>query len=358
MAKAKKLPSVSWRVRIKNVNTPESPWKSFTAPTAAEAEFLAAQYLRDRKEMAKPENKTVGECMDAYVDGRSNILSPSTISLYKLLRRTAYPSIVDVKIGKITQPMIQSAINEYAGDHAYKTVKNAEAFLRTVLTEYLPNFKYKVNMPMKERKEIIIPTTEEVNEIIEASKGTDLYLPILFGALLRMRRSEVCALTWDDIDLKNKTVRVDEALVLDEYNAFVRKKTKTTNSKRTLALPQQIIDALPQPPDPIISLTPKDVSRKFGRLAESKGYKFTFHALRHYNASVMLKLDIPDKYAMERMGHASSQMLKRVYQHTFDDEQKAVSAKMQKFIDSEIKIKKEGGNNGKRKAKGVPRTHS
>ena len=50
--------------------------------------------------------------MDAYVDGRSNILSPSTISLYKLLRRTAYPSIVDVKIGKITQPMIQSSINE------------------------------------------------------------------------------------------------------------------------------------------------------------------------------------------------------------------------------------------------------
>lgn len=358
MAKAKKLPSGSWRVKIKDASDTANPWKSFTAPTAAEAEFLAAQYLRDRKEMAKPENKTVGECMDAYVDGRSNILSPSTISLYRLLRRTAYPSIVDVKIGKITQPMIQSAINEYAGGHAYKTVKNAEAFLRTVLTEYLPDFKYKVNMPMKERKEIVIPTTEEVNEIIEASKGTDLYLPILFGALLGMRRSEVCALTWDDIDLKNKTVRVDEALVLDEYNAFVRKKTKTTNSKRILTLPQQIIDALPQPPDPIIPLTPKDVSRKFGRLAESKGYKFTFHALRHYNASVMLKLDIPDKYAMERMGHASSQMLKRVYQHTFDDEQKAVSAKMQKFIDSEIKIKKEGGNNGKRKAKGVPRTHS
>lgn len=338
MAKAKKLPSGSWRVRIKDTSNTVSPWKSFTASTAAEAEFLAAQYLYERKEKAKPENKTVGECMDAYIDGRSNILSPSTISLYRLLRRTAYPDVIEMKVGKITQSAIQGAINKYAGGHAYKTVKNAEAFLHVVLAEYRPDLHYKVNMPMKERKEIVIPTTDEVNDIIKLSKGTDLYLPILFGALLGMRRSEVCALTWDDIDLKNKTVRVDEALVLDEYNSFVRKKTKTTNSKRTLALPQQIIDAMPEPPSPIISLTPKDISRKFGRLVMTRGYKFTFHGLRHYNASVMLKLGIPDKYAMERMGHASNQMLKRVYQHTFENEQKASSEKVQSFIDQEIRV--------------------
>ncbi len=347
MAKAKKLPSGSWRVRIKDTSDTASPWKSFTASTAAEAEFLAAQYLYERKEKVKPENKTVGECMDAYIDGRSNILSPSTISLYRLLRRTAYPDVIEMKVGKITQSEIQSTINKYAGGHAYKTIKNAEAFLHVVLAEYRPDFYYKVNMPMKERKEIVIPTTDEVNEVIKASVGTDLYLPILFGALLGMRRSEVCALTWDDIDLKNKTVRVDEALVLDEYNAFVRKKTKTTNSKRTLTLPQQIIDALPSPPENIIALTPKDISRKFGRLAASKGYKFTFHGLRHYNASVMLKLAIPDKYAMERMGHASNQMLKRVYQHTFDDEQRVASEKMQAFINQEIKTSVRGNNDGK-----------
>lgn len=61
----------------------------------------------------------------------------------------------------------------------------------------------------------------------------------------------------------------------------------------------------------------------------------------------MLKLAIPDKYAMERMGHASNQMLKRVYQHTFDDEQRVASEKMQAFINQEIKTSVRGNNDGK-----------
>lgn len=108
----------------------------------------------------------------------------------------------------------------------------------------MPDFKFKVNLPQKERKEIVIPTTAQVNHIIEESKGTNLYLPILLAAMLGMRRSEVCALTWDDIDLERKTILIDEALVLDEYNTFVRKKTKMTNSKRVLDIPPQILEAL------------------------------------------------------------------------------------------------------------------
>ena len=45
----------------------------------------------------------------------------------------------------------------------------------------------------------------------------------------------------------------------------------------------------------------------------------------HTNASVMLALGVPDKYAMERMGHATNNMLKTVYQHTMRDKQDQVS---------------------------------
>ena len=46
----------------------------------------------------------------------------------------------------------------------------------------------------------------------------------------------------------------------------------------------------------------------------------TFHQLRHMNASVMLKLNVPEKYAMERGGWATPHTMKKVYQHTFSAE--------------------------------------
>ena len=48
----------------------------------------------------------------------------------------------------------------------------------------------------------------------------------------------------------------------------------------------------------------------------------TFHDLRHLNASVMLMLGVPDKYAMERGGWSTTSTLKNVYQETFSDERR------------------------------------
>ena len=59
--------------------------------------------------------------------------------------------------------------------------------------------------------------------------------------------------------------------------------------------------------------------------------------LAHANASAMLKLNIPDKYAMERMGHSTPNMLKQVYQHIFRDEQTKVANKMNDYFNDILK---------------------
>ena len=151
MATARQLPSGTWRVRIRDNDDPAHPWKSFTAATPDEAEFLAAQYKFLKKKNARPEMRTLGACMDDYIDNRSNILSPSTIALYRLIRRTAFPNLVKFPVGKITPKMIQAAVNEYSANRSYKTVSNAVGFLKVVLGEVMPDFKFKVNLPQKER---------------------------------------------------------------------------------------------------------------------------------------------------------------------------------------------------------------
>ena len=84
--------------------------------------------------------------------------------------------------------------------------------------------------------------------------------------------------------------------------------------------------------DYVINDSPDALDSLYKRLAVKHNFKYNYHALRHYFASVMLKLGIPDKYAKERMGHATDNMLKTVYQHIFADKQAEFSNKLNDFF--------------------------
>ena len=72
-------------------------------------------------------------------------------------------------------------------------------------------------------------------------------------------------------------------------------------------------------------------------MLEEKGYNMHFHELRHLNASVMLMLGVPDKYAMERGGWSTDHVLKTVYQQTFSDERKRVDSMIDDYFDGIIR---------------------
>lgn len=111
MAKAHQLPSGAWRVRIRDNDDPNHPWKSFTAETAKQAELKALEYQLFHKEKRKTANMTVGEAIDSYIDARTNVLSPSTIAGYRCLRRNAYKDIENKRLSALKSPDIQNAIN-------------------------------------------------------------------------------------------------------------------------------------------------------------------------------------------------------------------------------------------------------
>lgn len=61
-----------------------------------------------------------------------------------------------------------------------------------------------------------------------------------------------------------------------------------------------------------------------------------FVCFRHLNASVMLSLGVPDKYAMERGGWATNSTLKNVYQHTFSEERKQVDEMIDRYFEEAL----------------------
>ena len=308
------------------------------------AEYRAKEFLIEREHSAKPENKTLGEMADRYIDSQSEILSPSTVRGYRSIRQNAFASITNMRVGLLTKELYQNAVNEYAKGRSPKTVLSAHAFFNKVLNENNITVGNGAKLPTKAKKEIQIPSTEEMIEFLKGIKGTRLYLYCLFSVCLGLRKSETIALEWTDINLEEKTVVIDKARVRDEVGSYVQKPPKTFSGTRTLHMPQLLIDALKTEENQtgvIFKDSPKALESLYQRQKTRLGFPYNFHALRHYYASVMLLSGLPNRYARERMGHATEDMLVNVYQHTFRSEQEKHDSLLDRFFTENLVIDSE-----------------
>ena len=105
-----------------------------------------------------------------------------------------------------------------------------------------------VRPPRIERAELTIPQPDEVRAILTASDGTWLHLPILLAATTGMRRGEVFALRWRDVDLDAGLIRVTGSLQRVGGKQKVVE-PKTSRSRRTVALPGAVVTGSRCPPE-------------------------------------------------------------------------------------------------------------
>jgi integrase len=99
----------------------------------------------------------------------------------------------------------------------------------------------------------------------------------------------------------------------------------------------KIIDSINESyEDFIVPVSRKIVYDRFKKLIKKNDIDMTFHDLRHLNASIMLMLGVPDKYAMERGGWSTDSVLKSVYQQTFSSERKKIDSMIDSYFNSII----------------------
>lgn len=328
MPNAKKLPSGSWRVRVEDGSGPDGKrrWKSFTAATKKAAELAAAEYAVKRKAAQDPGNLTAREAVERYIDSRENLLSPSTVLGYRRQAKVMFPALMPVRLRALTPGMIQAAVNSEAKSVSPKTIRNRYALLCSALKAY-SDIAPAAYLPPKAKTEITIPTDAQVRALLDVAHGTAMELPIMLAAYLGLRRSEISALKWDDYDPAAGTLHIHAAIVNGDGETWVEKAPKSYAGTRTLALPDVVraaLEAAPHTGESIVGLLPSQISKRWDRIAAQIG-GLRFHALRHYNASVMLSLGVPDKYAMERLGQATPGVLRDVYQHTVEQRKKEIS---------------------------------
>lgn len=123
-------------------------------------------------------------------------------------------------------------------------------------------------------------------------------------------------------DVQGNTIHIHKALVKNIDKKLEKKTTKTVTSSRFVTMPEFVIELFPNK-GPIVSITPDAITHRFSRILSRLNIKhFRFHDLRHYSASIMHAIGIPDQYIMSRGGWCSDKVLKSIYRGTMDDYQK------------------------------------
>lgn len=339
--RAEKLKSGNWRVRVQVIEDGKRGYRSFTASSKKQAEFLAAQFALTEREARKPDYLTVGAAIDKYIDARTAILSPATVRVYRQTRHCYYKPIENIKLKDLRSEDIQRAMNEVAKKNSPKTARNVYALLTATLKAYHPDFQPRVDLPKRVRHEVSIPDKDAIAKLLDAAQGTELENAILLAAGYGMRRGEICALLYSDIDRKNCQISITKSLAKNNDNEWVVKAPKSYAGTRTIGVSPNMIDRLMKNRHDfqrVCPIHPDMLTRRFMRLCASLDIKCRFHDLRHYNASLMLALSVPDKYAMERLGQATPGMIKAVYQHIMSDKREEVNEAVNEAVEGMLSV--------------------
>lgn len=222
-------------------------------------------------------------------------------------------------IDNIDQVAINKLINELSVDKSPKTIKNTHGFVSSVLKTYRPGMAINTTLPQRRKTEPYIPSVDEVKLMLQHLKGTEYEIPFILGCY-GMRRSEICALTVDDIE--GTTIHITKALVQDQQNKWVIKSTKTTESTRDIIIPAETADKI-RAQGYVYKGFPNNISRYMSNLERELGIEhFSMHKLRHYFASRMSALGVPEADILRMGGWTSDDVMKTVYRHSMIDKEK------------------------------------
>ena len=218
-----------------------------------------------------------------------------------------------------------------------------------------------IDRPRAGRSETVIRalSADEVAALLAAARETWLYEVILLAVATGLRRGELLALRWSDLDLESGLLSVNRAI--EETGAGIGfKAPKTARSRRTLPLPQIAVEALrlhrcaqaerrltlgPAYFDAdLVFATPEgkpwfpsNFDRAWRTFKRAHGFTFRFHDLRHTHASLLLALGVHPKIVQERLGHASVTMTMDVYSHLLPGVQEAAVAKFEETLGSVLR---------------------
>lgn len=277
---------------------------------------------------------TVKEWTEQYMDAHFNWEASTRANAERMARCHVYPILGSYNVSEVTPVLLYEWVKKLNKKLAPVTVRDSVRFVRSVLEWAVDNNIIPKNpakrlvLPKVDQHETRVLTEEEIKDLCEKLRGTNLHIPVVLAVSTGLRRGEIMGLVWGDID--GKVLHVRRSL-----GPHGMKEPKTRSSKRNVVLPDWTLQEIGKTPrkqnasDPVVSsLTPAGLTVAFLRAAKKAGYEgLTFHGLRHTHASILLKHGVNIKVISKRLGHKNTTITLNTYAHLMpgmDEEAAAV----------------------------------
>ena len=309
----RKLPSGSWNVRIQ-IN---GEIYSITRPTKKACQAEAAAVKTRIKAAHKRTDRSLTKAIDYYIQDRENILSPSTIRGYRTIQKNRFQTAMLRTIEDMTQEQWQRLVNQESRTCSAKTLKNAWGFISSVIQDATGR-KITVRLPQVVANDLPYLTAEQIPDFLNAIRGDYCEIAILLG-LSSLRRSEILAVRWEDIDLEAGCIYVHGSAVMNADGKLIhREENKNTFSRRTVPflLPQlrTAVEAAEKKTEYVVTCNPNTIWSATNRACRKAGLpEIGAHGLRRSFASLAYHLNLPEEVTMRAGGWSDIYTMRKIY---------------------------------------------
>lgn len=353
--------------------------------TKKEAEKRLGELLHqlDTGTFMKPGKTTLAEYLERWLNdyAKSN-LAPRTVEVYEMIiKQHLIPKLGNLTLTQLRPEHLQKYYTDMlnvgrhdgSGGLSAQSVRHHHTALHKALQTALEwgllirNVADAVKPPRAQRTEMSTWEQEEMAKFLDAARNTPYHALFYTALFTGMRRSELLALSWKDVDFIFGQVYVNRGLHRLKDHSYVFTQPKSAKSRRTVALPPSAIlvlqahrearerealmlgisltdDALVFSTPEGEPLRPNTISRAWTMLAARAHVKvIRLHDARHTHASLMLKQGIHPKIVQERLGHASIQITLDTYSHVTPGLQAAAAAKFDEGLGFSVKCESEKG---------------
>ncbi len=325
----------------------------------------------------KPNKITLGELLRQWLReyASMNTTDRTQESYSSIVERHLIPSLGRISLSELQAQHIQSyyaeKLNKGRTDGKGGLSARSVVYHHRILSKAL-DYAVKMGVVVRNVADVVQPprvqrvtmstlSPKEVTTFLDAARETDYY--VYFATLLYtgLRRGELLALRWRNLDLDSGKLTVVETAYKLGNGDYIIKEPKTAHSRRTVTLPHSLVElfkvyrtdqellriqlGVSLNADDFVfirpdgsPINPSAVTLAFKRILKRAGLKgIRIHDLRHTHATLMLKAGIHPKVVSERLGHANIAITLDIYSHVLPGMQEAAVEKFDRLFEVDNK---------------------
>jgi len=333
--------------------------------TKKQAEAIMRQMIQDIESghVAAPSTRKLQDWITDWLDNyRPNIEETTRDGYQEKLDNYIIPGLGKIPLNTLQAEHIQKWVNDLSQRGlSPKTIRNAfnilnPALKKAVVLHMIPSNPCEgVELPKLVRPEVEVYDSRDFNLILDAAKGTDMYLIVLLELTVGLRRGELIALKWPQVDLDSGVLHIRENTVR-AHGTTITKQPKSKAGNRDISIGSEVVEVLRQAKaeydrDKMVwgagfhdggyvirqengePFRPDSITHKWRRFETKHGLShIKFHGLRHSNATALIQAGVSPKVVQQRLGHADVTITLNTYTHVLPSMDQDAANKLDSMV--------------------------